>query len=381
MEGFLTCRMNELHDVDKPASPLLSPFWREHPDYRVGGYAGWGAYALNYAIPAVREYYFRILEELCARYPLDGLEMDFMRFPYYFPYQEGRMAAYADTMTAFVQRVREMTEAKGKQRGRPILLAVRIPSSLKGCTYVGIDPARWSRMGLVDFLTAAPFLSTEPEMPVQEFKQVCGTVPVYAALEYTMGARMMVREETRAAAARHFAAGADGIYLFNYFIAWDEVIGIAPDLGFLRELLWPDSLAGKDKLYTLCAAKYPVPNVSLTAPLPVQVKAGEKVELVVHVVEPRRPRSVVLRIESDASLTPGELNVVFNGSRIEGGRRPSHPQIFPRKIPHPLTPVEAAVEYVIDPGLLESRNVIALSPAKDLRVDWIYLGVIGGGRR
>jgi hypothetical protein len=268
-----------------------------------------------------------------------------------------------------------MTEAKGSQRGRPILLAARIPSSLKGCAYVGMDPARWCRLELVDFLTAAPFLSTEPEMPVQEFKKVCGSVPVYAALEYTMGARMMVREETRAAAARHFAAGADGIYLFNYFIAWDEAIGIAPDLGFLRELLSPDSLAGKDKLYTLCAAKYPVPNVSLTAPLPVQVKAGEKAELVLQVVEPRRPRRAVLRIESDAPLTPGELTVVFNGTRLEGGRRPAHPQIFPRKIPHPLTPVEAAVEFVIEPGLLRPRNVIGLTSKRGLRVDWIYLGV------
>ena len=51
MESFLSFRMNELHDVDKPESPLLGEFWKAHPEWRVGGYAGWGKEALNYAVP------------------------------------------------------------------------------------------------------------------------------------------------------------------------------------------------------------------------------------------------------------------------------------------------------------------------------------------
>jgi len=373
MEGFLTFRMNELHDVDKPASPLLSPFWRNHPEYRVGGYQGWGAYALNYAVPEVREYFFAILEELCSRYNLDGLELDFMRFPYYFPHEAGRMAEYADIMTGFVRRVRKMTEAKGETRGRRILLSARIPSSLKGCAYVGLDPAAWTREGLMDFLTVAPFLSTESDIPVQEFKRVCGSVPVYAGLEYTMGARMMVREETRAASSLLLAAGADGIYLFNYFIAWDE--GGQPDFGVLPELLSLDSLTGKDKLYTLCAAKYPVPDVSLPAQLPVVLKRGEKIRLSIPVCEPRRPRSVVVRAESDAPVLAREVQILFNGTPLPEGRTPVNPQVFVHRIPHKLTPVEAAVEYVIDPALLRPVNVIELTSTRDLRLEWLYLGV------
>ncbi len=114
LEAFVTFRMNELHDVDVPGSPLLSEFWKSHPQYRVGGYEGWGAMALNYAEPEVRDYYFALLSEVCNRFDIDGLEMDFMRFPYFFPRDTTRMKEYAGVMTEFVRRVRAMTKARGK---------------------------------------------------------------------------------------------------------------------------------------------------------------------------------------------------------------------------------------------------------------------------
>jgi parallel beta-helix repeat protein len=374
MEAFLTFRMNELHDVDKPASPLLSPFWRNHPEYRVGGYEGWGAQALNYAIPEVREYFFSILTELCERYDLDGLELDFMRFPYYFPYAADKMVQYADSMSTFVARVRAMTDSLGSRRGRPILLAARVPSSLKGCAYVGLDPAAWCRDDLIDFITEAPFLSTEPDMPLREFRKICGDVPVYAGLEYTIGYRMMTREEMRAVSALFLKDGADGIYLFNYFIWWDD--GLAPDLTVISELNSIEKLNRRDKLYTLSGAKYPVPNVSLPSQLPVLLKRGEQRSLYLRTDDSRVPAAVLLRIECESGLEPGDLAVTINGMPLPQGKNPVKPQMFPQKVPYAIPSAKDQLEFAVSPLTLRDRNAIRLSANKDILVEWVYLAVV-----
>jgi len=373
MEAMLTFRMNELHDVDKPASPLLSPFWKAHPEYRVGGYEGWGKEALNYAIPEVREYFFAILKEVVTRYELEGLELDFMRFPYYFPYRADSMDAYARIMTSFVERVRRLTDSVGTVRGKKILLSARVPTSLKGCTHLGVDPATWSRKGFIDFLTVAPFLSTEIDIPVGEIKAVCASIPVYTCLEFTIGARQMTREEKRAAAALLYAAGSDGMYLFNYFVAWDA--GFEADTEVLKELANPELLTGKDKLYTIAIPRYPVPGVSLPGQVPIRLKKGEAKSVTVRTVEPVRPRSVVVRIECADTLATTDLRVQLNGTDLRQGIVPKTAQIFPEKIWPSLPVREKTLEFVTDPALLKEATEVTIRANKDLTVEWVYVGV------
>jgi hypothetical protein len=373
MEAFVTFRMNELHDVDKPGSPLLSPFWKEHPQYRVGGYAGWGASALNYALPEVQEYFFSLLSEVCQRYDLDGLELDFMRFPYYFPWKPDSMALYAETMTGFVRRVREMTRRCAAERGRRILLAARVPTSLHGCANVGLDPARWCAEDLVDFLTVAPFLSTVSAIPVGEFKGVCGTTPIYTGMEFTIGSRQMTREEKRAAAALLYATGSDGLSLFNYFVAWD--VGLKADIDVLHELSSAETLAGTDKLYTLAIPRYPVPNVSLSSPLPLTLGAGQSATVALRTQEPIRPRMMRLRIEAAEDMSPEEIDVTFNGTALSSGRQSESPMIFPQPVEYSPAPVSRSVEFDVDPALLETVSTLRLTTQRAARIDWIYLAV------
>lgn len=373
MESFLTFRMNELHDVDKPSSPLLGSFWKKHPEYRVGGYEGWGKEALNYAVPEVREYFYALLAEVVGRYDLEGLELDFMRFPYYFPYKADSMSAYAGVMTEFVRRVRRLTDSTGNARGRAILLSARVPSSLSGCAYLGVDPARWAREGLIDFLAVAPFLSTETDISAAEFKRVCPGIPVYTGMEFTIGARQMTRQEKRAAAALLYAAGSDGIYLFNYFVAWDA--GFEADTDILRELAHPDSLLGKDKLYTLAIPRYPVPNVSLQGQLPLVLAKGQEKSVTLKTHEPVRPRSGVLRVECAGELSPGDLVLRWNGSDLGRGVRPESPQVFQEEVWPSLPVRENMLEFAVDPASVKAENQIVIKSGKELRVEWVHLGV------
>jgi hypothetical protein len=373
MEAFLTFRMNELHDVDKPGSPLLGPFWKAHPEYRVGGYAGWGKEALNYAIPEVREYYFSLLAEVVRRYDLDGLELDFMRFPYYFPFSPDSMSGYGRIMTAFVRRVRLMIDSVGSARGTHILLAARVPTSLSACAYVGLDPVLWCREGLIDFLTVAPFLSTEVDIPLEEFKRECGRVPVYAGMEYTIGDRMMTREEMRASASLFYASGADGISLFNYFVRWD--VGLAPDLEVLTDLVSADSLVGKDKLYTLAESRYPIPGVSLPGQVPLFLETGGEKGVRLKIHEPKRPSAAVLRIECRAGIAPADLRVMLNGTLLAEGAHPSSALVFPQRVPYALPPKGNILEFSVDPGALQGVNTLLLQAAVKCTVQWISLGL------
>ena len=373
MESMLSYRMNELHDVDKPASPLLSTFWKSHPEYRVGGYEGWGKEALNYAIPEVREYFFAILKEVVSRYDLDGLELDYMRFPYYFPCRPDSMDAYSRIMTNFVERVRRMTDSISSARGKKILLSARVPTSLKACAYLGVDPATWSRKGLIDFVTVAPFLSTETDIPVGEFKAACGSIPVYTCLEFTIGARQMTREEKRAAAALLYAAGSDGMYLFNYFVAWDA--GFEADTEVLKELANPDLLAGEDKLYTIAIPRYPVRGVSLPGQVPLRLIKGDAKSVTVHTHEPVRPQSVVVRIECADTLTAADLRVRLNGTELRNGVIPEYAQIFPERIWPSLPAREKTLEFVADPVLLMDVNEVTIQANRAVTVEWVYVGV------
>ncbi|MBP1656927.1 MAG: hypothetical protein H6Q31_1528 [Bacteroidetes bacterium] len=373
MNAFLSFRMNELHDVDKPGSPLLGEFWKAHPEWRVGGYEGWGKEALNYAVPEVREYFFSLLKEVVGRYDIEGFELDFMRFPYYFPLNPDSMTVFAGILTDFVKRVRHMTDSVAAERGHPILLGARVPSSLEGCAHLAADPARWCRDGLIDFLTVAPFLSTEMDIPVGEIKAVCGSVPVYAGLEFTIGNRQMTRGEKRAAAALLYAAGADGIYLFNYFVAWDT--GMEMDTEVLADLTDPHILEGRDKLYTLAVSWFPVPGISLPTQLPLPLGKAELKTLTMRIHEPVMPKSAVLRIECKDIIVPGDLRVVLNGTPLTREVRPSSPQIFPEKVTRQMPDVAKTLEFPVDPTLLKESNSISIHAQVPLQVDWVYLGV------
>ena len=162
MNAFLTFRMNELHDVDKPESPLLGEFWKAHPEWRVGGYEGWGKEALNYAVPEVREYFFSLLKETVGRYDLEGFELDFMRFPYYFPLRPDSMKAYCgDTHGFCVARAADDGQRCCLVTGTSDTPRCTGPRLAKACAHLAATRRQWCREGLIDFLAIAPFLSTK----------------------------------------------------------------------------------------------------------------------------------------------------------------------------------------------------------------------------
>ena len=302
MEIFWSMRMNDTHDgAHRPDAPypLFSPIKTQHPEYTLGAYDNRPKYGrwsgVDYSRPEIRDYAYRFIEEVCRNYDVDGIEMDFFRHLNYFKsVANGGMATREElaAMTDLVRRVRKMTEREGLRRGRPILVAVRVPDSVAYCKASGLDIERWLSEGLVDMLSATCYFRLNPWQDLVKLGHRYG-VKVYPCLSESRVKgevapfRRMSQESYRARATQVWQSGADGVYLFNFF---------NPNAPMLREIGDPKTLARLDKTYfatvrTTFAApnawlaggeKYiNIPILSPQDPLIVRQGHAEKIELLV----------------------------------------------------------------------------------------------------
>ncbi|MCA9229344.1 MAG: hypothetical protein KDA57_01725 [Planctomycetales bacterium] len=258
-EVFWSMRINDRHDSGTRWSYLITDWKRNHPELLMGtqegglpesfkrGARSWSL--LRYDMPEVREKVFQIIEEICNNYDVDGIELDFWRHPACFvePLMDKSVPQHKmDELTELWQRVRHMTEQVGMKRGRPILIAIRIPDSMDYCRAMGLDVPRWLGEDLVDLVVAADYFKLEPwENLVATGKKY--NVPVYGCFEIrrlestgkeTEKKRADIRV-WRGEAYNAWKAGLDGIYLMNRF---------DPHAPMLHELGDPEILASKERI-------------------------------------------------------------------------------------------------------------------------------------
>ena len=251
LEFFARYRMNSHYKVD-PASPAYGRFRREHPELLIGrsdeaipeGSMEWGIRTgLDYAFPEVRDRAASIVIELFERFDVDGVELDFMRHPTFFKPEEAYANRYL--MTDLVAHIRRRMEEVSVTRGRALKLAVRVPPSFVDSARVGLDCERWIKTGLVDIVVAGmgmvPF-----QMRLEEFVEAAKETDclVYGCIE---GARPAVDDHVlRALAYRFWTAGADGVYLYNFF-----TMGHEWNRRMMNELADPSALRLLDKRYEI----------------------------------------------------------------------------------------------------------------------------------
>ena len=213
----------------------------------LGGNGRWSA--VNYAVPEVREKVLRILADVAARYDVEGLELDFFRHPIYFQPQifgQPVTQEHRDMLTDLMRRVRKMADQRAAERGRPMLIAVRVPDSVEYCSAIGIDLVRWLKEDLVDLLVVGGYFQLNPWETSVALGHKYG-VPVYPSLDDPRFRDKEAQELRnspacyRGRALEAWAAGGDGIYLFNFF---------DPHSPLLKELGDPKALANMEHLYT-----------------------------------------------------------------------------------------------------------------------------------
>lgn len=68
-----------------------------------------------------------------------------------------RLEAEVYTVNSRLRRVRTMTDEVGQKRGRPLLIAVRVPDSAGYAKALGLDVPRWLEEDLIDIMVAGGY--------------------------------------------------------------------------------------------------------------------------------------------------------------------------------------------------------------------------------
>lgn len=246
LAAFVSLRMNDTHDGQHPRGKLPNPelptFKRHNLDWLVETLDRWTA--LDYRRPQVRALKLRVIEELFDRWDFDGIELDWLRHTLNFP--RGEEQNSAKYLTDFLRKVRRMLDERAAARGRPIELAVRVPERLDWCRLGGYDVPAWIDEDLIDMLILGQGLTELPTLG--EFHALMKTrrLPVYPSLfPYGNSYKVSPDEVIRGSAANLWNAGADGLYVFNWFYhgTWRKKL--------LDEIADPQRLAALPRHYTL----------------------------------------------------------------------------------------------------------------------------------
>jgi len=263
LDVFISFRINDGHDSrlkDGINDANMVPMRHDHPDWLLNG-EGFAKFEYNFAIPEVRAYTLALVREAIANYDLDGFDLDFCRQPKLFKNGEG--ATQVMLITDMLRETRAALDARGRTLNRKLFLSVRVPPDLKKAQKEGIDVATWIKERLVDIVIVGDPNGWNYRLPIEPFHELAlGTgckvlAQNLCAFKEDRGRSASVlfgerdyysTEQYRAVAAKHWQAGADGIYLWNQhwlkFYRDDKF-----DRQSWKEIGDPQILAHKDKYY------------------------------------------------------------------------------------------------------------------------------------
>jgi len=367
MQAFWSLRMNDTHDSSDPA--LLSRWKQDNPGFLMGkqgdafvaGGKRWSA--LDYELPEVREQAFRMLRDVATRYDVDGLELDFFRHPVYFrPQMSGQPVTQRqrNLMTDLMRRVRGMVDEVGVRRGRPILIAIRVPDSVECSAAIGLDIVRWLQEDLIDLLVVSDYFRLNPWRTSVDLGHDHGVLvyPCLTDARHINAESAQVRKSVecyRGRALEAWKAGADGIYLFNYFEwrspLWNEL----HDQQKLETLdqCYPAGVMGARYIdYWVAGGKQWLRQPVPLPERPVQLEPGGTGTIEISVaaaVQTGRPATVTARLLPSAATTAPALAVTLNGTVLSGP-----------------APAGAWIEYAVEPSLVrEGVNRLEVSLPAD----------------
>lgn len=171
-------RMNDHHGRVRQWAP-----WSQvHKEWSLGkdnGERGWrtvGALRqMDYSIRDVRDYRLSILKEITELYPVDGIQLDFIRST---PFLSEPKSEKAKFLTAYVQSVRELLDETAKRNhSERLLLGIVVPWDYDFCVSEGLELEKWVNEGLIDFITPNEFYYANWNMSFDKWKELLKDSP------------------------------------------------------------------------------------------------------------------------------------------------------------------------------------------------------------
>ena len=229
------------------------PEWHLHDDRAGDGYNV--GFPLDFTFDEVRDYVFRVMQEVVSRFEVDGIEMTF-RDPVYFPLPEGRDRRHL--MTDLVTRLRVMLDEHSEARGRRIQLGARVFSTIDECLDMGLDVPKWISAELLDYVSPMDTMFCDFNAEYEEFGELTrnSSCMLYPTLNQWTSYRMrmsgggMSPSNCRALAQTFYGAGADGLTIYAPVAGFMRSPPFFPQtLQVLHELRDPDRVARGDRHY------------------------------------------------------------------------------------------------------------------------------------
>ena len=365
---FISYRMNDHHHLWVPDCPTHDRFWREHPEYHI--HPDRTSY-FNYLHQEVRDYYAALLTELVERYDPEGLELDFMRSPHFFP--ADRVDEGLEAMTTFVRRMRTMLDRNSRSGGRK-LLGVRVPRSIGDCMKAGLDVPRWDRERLVDMVNVSSFFISTHEVDIEGFRAAMENARIYGEMHFITemmrampsGYRNNVSQKTtpvqyETMAHEFWQRGVDGLSFFNFAYCREHQFGeprrrgfpgVEPPFETLKRIGDREFLAPRPKHYVI--------NSHFDT-LPVSAQPGCSVSfgLDVNLAPETTFEDGLLRIENDGDLWGLGVRALLNGQELVPSRYVG--ELFAPFTRESLPDMRTVETYAMPPDLVRpGRNEITI---------------------
>lgn len=200
---------------------LPDPLKQAHPDWTL---KCWWPHGLwDFSVAEVRQITVESLREIAERYDFDGIQLDFARHVPCLPL--GRQWELRHHVTDLVRSVRQMLLGVERKRGRPFLLAAKVPQNLKGCRIDGFDVEVWAAENLIDIFTLG---SRSMEVDLAAFRRITAgrnikLQPCFDDHHTTDGYRYAPIELLRGVFGNWWQQGADSVCTFNWSNAPPEI--------------------------------------------------------------------------------------------------------------------------------------------------------------
>lgn len=329
LEVIWTLRMNDIHDA---WTPQFVSQWKKADPRRVMSTLEavksfndrrrlWSL--VDFEHPDVQPRLVAIIEEVLRNYPVDGVELDFLRAPFYFrTAYEGQPATDKQiaVLTRLVRAIRQVVLRESERQGKPFLLTARVPVTSGLCRRIGIDIESWLKDQLIDVLALGGgyVAFDQPVAALIELGHKNG-VPVYPCLSQSGLLARPPRGKSEplppaawnGAALRMLEAGADGIYVFNLFPGpgpksqHDDAVTIVKTIGAKETLVKVDRLfAVSDAGWSMPAHYWAKDAEEFAKSLPVALKAQSAAAIPLVVAGP---------VADKGGTFEAELRVDFTG--------------------------------------------------------------------
>ena len=235
MNPWLSFRMNDVHYANERTG--LSPFQYKarQNGWLTGNYRqtywnsnqctsssrNWYAYALNYAIPQVRERFLKEIEDRLSTYDAYGIELDWHRQIWCFPKDEISNCKYINELMEEVNKIVEKYEGI---YGHDIKISVRLNRDIDEAKYFGFDVRYWAQNGWLDVIEPGSYWgSTDSDIPIEEWLEEMEPygVEVWPSLEsHVMAPDHNYYHTVSTMAgytAQYLSRGAHKMHLYNLF--------------------------------------------------------------------------------------------------------------------------------------------------------------------